>query len=186
MKEIKMKMLAMVLALGLILVFCVSSGFAEESLTISTYYPSPYGSYNELQTNRLAVGDTNGDGSLGATDQPPADGQLYTARSVIYKPLGSLPATNTRAGELAYLSSDDSLYLNNGAIWVKQGAGGGCYVSYNNSCLGGFTNMGAVGSYGLCSLRYLGITYFVHRPPGSSCDSSWNHSTSGTAYVCCK
>jgi len=28
----------------------------EESITITTYYPSPYGSYNELQTNRLYIG----------------------------------------------------------------------------------------------------------------------------------
>jgi hypothetical protein len=30
---------------------------AGESLMISTYYPSPYGSYNEMRTNKLSVGE---------------------------------------------------------------------------------------------------------------------------------
>ena len=29
--------------------------YAQEQITITTYYPSPYGSYNELGTNKLAV-----------------------------------------------------------------------------------------------------------------------------------
>jgi len=31
--------------------------FAEETLTITSYYPSPYGSYNELRAKRIAIGD---------------------------------------------------------------------------------------------------------------------------------
>ena len=46
------------LVMGLIFSFCISSCFAEESFTITTYYPSPYGNYNELKTNKMAVGDT--------------------------------------------------------------------------------------------------------------------------------
>jgi hypothetical protein len=37
------------LAAVLFSLFFVTACFAQESLTISTYYPSPYGSYNELQ-----------------------------------------------------------------------------------------------------------------------------------------
>jgi len=33
-------------------------GFSEEKITITTYYPSPYGSYNELGAKRIAIGDT--------------------------------------------------------------------------------------------------------------------------------
>lgn len=29
--------------------------FAEESITFTTYYPSPYGSYNDLTTNNLTA-----------------------------------------------------------------------------------------------------------------------------------
>jgi len=51
--------------LGLIIVtlFSVSSAFAvDESLTITTYYPSPYGSYNELGVaSRLNIGTTAND-----------------------------------------------------------------------------------------------------------------------------
>lgn len=36
-----------------------SLGFCEESMTITTYYPSPYGSYNDLYVaNRLGIGLT--------------------------------------------------------------------------------------------------------------------------------
>jgi len=31
--------------------------YAQETLTITTYYPSPYGSYQEIRANRIAIGD---------------------------------------------------------------------------------------------------------------------------------
>jgi hypothetical protein len=31
--------------------------FSQETLTISTYYPSPYGNYRELRAQRMAIGD---------------------------------------------------------------------------------------------------------------------------------
>lgn len=55
----------------LLMVVCLLplSVFAEEEkLTITTYYPSPVGVYQELQTSKLAVGDVNNDGSIGAGD----------------------------------------------------------------------------------------------------------------------
>jgi hypothetical protein len=113
-----------VMVLGIILCFSVALCFAqEESFTITTYYPSPYGSYNELQTNKFAVGDTDGSGSLSVGDQPPANGQIYTARSVIYKPQSSLPAFDVREGELVYSDSDNKFYYYDGASWVAQGGG---------------------------------------------------------------
>ncbi|MDD2680195.1 MAG: hypothetical protein PHO03_05320 [Candidatus Omnitrophica bacterium] len=36
---------------------------AEESITISTYYPSPYGVYREMRAQRIAIGDTYFDGA---------------------------------------------------------------------------------------------------------------------------
>jgi hypothetical protein len=48
---------------GLILVLVlvsisISAAFAaEDTLTITTYYPSPYGSYNEMRAKRMAIGD---------------------------------------------------------------------------------------------------------------------------------
>lgn len=178
--------LVLVVAMGIILGFGSSSCFAEESITITSYYPSPYGVYNELQTNKFAVGDTDGSGGLGAGDQPPANGQLYTARSVIYKPQSSLPASDAREGELVYNASDDLLYLYNGSSWVKQGGGGGCYVSYSGGCLSGFTNKGSAGWWGFC---YNGGDICHFRPPGGGCSSLGGGCLSynvGEAFVCCQ
>src|SRR3989338_5402652 len=98
------------LGLALLLFLCAPA-FAED-ITISTYYPSPYGSYselaaNQLQTNKIAIGDTNGDSLLNSSDQPTGDGQLYAARSVILKPQASLPTTDLELGEIVYNSPAD-------------------------------------------------------------------------------
>ena len=34
----------------------LKTAFSEETLTVTTYYPSPYGSYNQLNTNYLQYG----------------------------------------------------------------------------------------------------------------------------------
>ncbi|RKY30351.1 MAG: hypothetical protein DRP68_06240, partial [Candidatus Omnitrophota bacterium] len=72
---------SIVLVVGLIFggLYCFAQeggGGGEESITVTTYYPSPYGVYNQLQTNRMAVGDTNGDGQLTALDLPNRDGDI--------------------------------------------------------------------------------------------------------------
>lgn len=45
------------------------STFAED-ITITTYYPAPYGVYNQLVTQTLGVGDTNVDGNIDGDDAP--------------------------------------------------------------------------------------------------------------------
>ncbi len=71
-------------------IFCVSvlllsfSCFAEE-LTLTTYYPAPYGVYNQMVTRTLGVGDNNGDGLITSSDAPDpasAAGQLWVAGNV--------------------------------------------------------------------------------------------------------
>ena len=47
--------IAVCLVLGL---FSLSFAQGTESLTITTYHPSPYGSYNELTSNRMKIGST--------------------------------------------------------------------------------------------------------------------------------
>jgi len=44
--------------------------FAVETLTLTTYYPSPYGVYNDLLSWRLAVGDNDGSGTPNTGDIP--------------------------------------------------------------------------------------------------------------------
>ena len=109
--------LKMTFLVALAVFFCSTFVLAEE-ITISTYYPSPYGVYNELQTSKLGVGDTDSSGGLDAADLPDADGQAYVARSVIFKPQGSDPVGNEKSGELYYNSTDDKFKYYNGSAWV--------------------------------------------------------------------
>jgi hypothetical protein len=44
--------------------------FAQETLTITTYYPAPFGVYQRLVTQTLGVGDTNASGGIDASDAP--------------------------------------------------------------------------------------------------------------------
>ncbi|MDI6758706.1 MAG: hypothetical protein QMD94_03425 [Candidatus Omnitrophota bacterium] len=60
------------------------------------YYPSPYGSHNQLE--------------------------VY--RSVTYKPVNKDTLVNPREGELVYNGNDRSLYLYNSTYWIKQGGAG--------------------------------------------------------------
>ncbi|MFH0738289.1 MAG: tail fiber domain-containing protein [Candidatus Omnitrophota bacterium] len=48
----------------------LSLGFAEEKLTITTFYPSPYGSYRQLAADQIAIGS-------GYRNPTYADGDLY-------------------------------------------------------------------------------------------------------------
>jgi len=47
-----------IVALGICFILSLAClSFAEEKLTITTYYPSPYGSYRELRAQRMAIGE---------------------------------------------------------------------------------------------------------------------------------
>lgn len=110
--------------------------FADETLTITTYYPSPYGSYNELQTNKLAVGDTNGDSQMTSADLPSRNGDIRLMPQS--GDPAAWPAGNI--GQLSYSSTEDAFYYYNGSAWVAQGGGGGCYTKYGGStCASGWT-----------------------------------------------
>jgi len=51
--------------IGLVIGFYTSFGFTQEgeTLTITTYYPSPYGVYKELRAKKMAIGDSYYDAS---------------------------------------------------------------------------------------------------------------------------
>jgi len=91
----------------------------EETITLTTYYPSPYGSYSQLQTNRFAVGDTNNDGQMSQDDQPNRDGDIRL------KPQAGTPANWPvgAEGQIAYSQTNDEIYHYNGSSWVAQGSG---------------------------------------------------------------
>jgi hypothetical protein len=91
--------------------------FAEESLTITTYYPSPYGSYNELSTNKLALG---GEGSA---TSPMNKGSIRFNEILTGNPTGS-------AGELAYFGSSVGFKYHGGGStgWKSFGSAPSCVV----------------------------------------------------------
>jgi hypothetical protein len=165
-----------------------------EEFVITTYYPSPHGVYNELQANKLAVGDTNRDGKLDASDQPPEEGQLQVSRSVIFTPRNT-PGAGVREGEVIYNSLTNSLRYFDGTKWLN--VGGVCYTHYcyNRGPLGGAYNHVGYGSptcleegvelnkqgpcdtgfvvrkdlgaWGYCFNNELNHSYFL--PPGGTC-----------------
>jgi hypothetical protein len=59
--------------IGYFFVFCLLTSFtclAQETLTITTYYPAPFGIYQRMATNTLGVGDNDGSGVVDAADSP--------------------------------------------------------------------------------------------------------------------
>jgi len=73
-------MLKRMMGVAIILVFISLASAQEERITITTYYPSPFGSYHELTTdnsyvnNGMAIGDVNGDGTVNAADMAQDNG----------------------------------------------------------------------------------------------------------------
>ena len=82
-----------------------------ESITITTYYPAPLGVYRSLQSQRLAVEDTNKDGNFDNNDMPTDDGDLYVANN-IYVNLGEhkMMMGFENLGEDDYLHCEEGPY----------------------------------------------------------------------------
>jgi hypothetical protein len=99
----------------------ISNAYAGK-VELTTYYPAPYGEYEDIRTKRLAVGP--------ATQALPA-----SQGNVTFTPQTGDPATKTGAfaggsvGELAYSADNDAFYHYNGTSWVAQGGGGATAVT---------------------------------------------------------
>jgi hypothetical protein len=75
MKKISAKIV--ISALFILALFSLSFAQNEERITITTYYPSPFGSYRELRAQRMAIGGTYFDGAqFGWPDQNPPPANL--------------------------------------------------------------------------------------------------------------
>jgi hypothetical protein len=109
------KLLRTVFLFTFVLFFFSAFAFAEE-ITITTYYPSPYGSYNYLQVDKLGVGDNNGSGTFTSADVPGNTGEVWIkgnvnigngAASPTYalQVNGTVQATAYRVGASAGLNS---------------------------------------------------------------------------------
>lgn len=89
-----------------------------ESLTITTYYPSPYGVYHNLEVKRgLAVGDIT-KGPLKSMNNL-TSGQLYINNSVVLNSLSSYPPQPWHTGQVIYYSPDKMLKFFNSTAWVN-------------------------------------------------------------------
>ena len=60
--------------LFLVLFICFNS-FAEEKVTLTTYYPAPYGVYKEMRADQMTVGSNYKGTTVG-------DGQLFVERNI--------------------------------------------------------------------------------------------------------
>ena len=156
--------LLIVLSVVLIFLALPVLAFAEEEeqkeeITLTTYYPAPYGDYTDLTVDTLYLNPRNG---------VPADWD------------------DGAPGDLAYAAGDGKLYYsNNDSAWVAEaggGGGGGCYVSYSGSCLTGFTNKGSAGGWGNCSAYKTSLWIGANshfRPAGGGCRDAYGSNPCG-------
>jgi len=132
-KHFKIFILISILILGLSdLGFCEAP--SGENLTITTYYPSPYGSYDKLQTNKMSVGDTNGDGQLTDADLPTDNGELKVAKTVnihgvtpfdsMFSPFGGYPVRLT-------ISTDETGAGKSEPLVLLASSGLGASINFN-------------------------------------------------------
>lgn len=101
----------------LIVLSCLSVSFAEEKITLSTFYPAPYGDYDELTANKMVVGPTY--------PIPTYDGDLSVQNQII----GGFGARTTSGTEdwnhVSNIRSGNGYTLLNGTD--SNGPGSGSY-----------------------------------------------------------
>ncbi|MFA5008871.1 MAG: hypothetical protein WC546_06605 [Candidatus Omnitrophota bacterium] len=143
-----------------LLFFCFLTlpGFSQESITITTYYPSPAGVYNELYVHdRMAIGDVNNDGQLNTQDLAvDAAANLLNGTLTIANSLGI--GTTTPAGELHVRSTDTG---NGNANLVLEGespANGASTGFWGITAQGGAPTVAPAGNLQFNSTNSAGVT----------------------------
>jgi hypothetical protein len=103
--------------LALLISFLYPVFAGAEDITITTYYPSPYGTYNYLQADKLGVGDTNGDLSFTSADVPTTSGQVWISGFV------GIGTTDMSDGKQLHVGgSDGSILVENEIDVVANGS----------------------------------------------------------------
>ena len=120
------RLLKSIFLISFFLFFYWAFVFAAEEITITTYYPSPYGSYNALFTDKLGVGDNSGDGLFTNADVPINPGEVWidgkvnigngaVAPTYELEVGGTVQATAYRVGATAGISRVMTVRDNGGA-----------------------------------------------------------------------
>lgn len=129
------RLIKSIFLVSLFLFFCSTFVSAAEEITITTYYPSPYGSYNQLQASTLGVGDNNVSGGLDSGDVPdPATdpGDVWISGNVGIGTMaptqaldvnGTVNATAYQVGATPGISS---------VLSVRDAGGGSCTITVTN------------------------------------------------------
>lgn len=134
------------------------SAMAQESVTISTYYPAPMGIFNQLLvTNRMAVGDVNGDGVVNDLDLArDAAGNAINGALTVATSLGI--GTVSPQGELHIRSTDNNNGNANIILEGENPANGASTGSWNIFSAGGTPGVSPAGNLNFVSTTSAGAT----------------------------
>lgn len=101
-----------------------SQNDGNETLTLTTYLPSPNAVFNQLEAKtKLVVGDITHSNTAEnhiATINDVTDDQLFVENSVIFGNQTSSPAS-PKAGQIYFNNTSKTLEFNNGTGWQKLG-----------------------------------------------------------------
>jgi len=128
-KRLVLESLVLVGMVGLVIGFYALSCFAQEgeTITITTYYPSPYGVYNELRANKMVIGESDS----GAIPSPDTEGVMIFKG--ISEPTGS---NDQQDGALYYDDSEHKFkyYDGSAGTWKEMGGIGTSCVTIEARC----------------------------------------------------
>lgn len=127
--------LVLVISAGMALCVFAVNCFAEQ-ITFTTYYPSPYGTYTNLEVRgRFAVGDIATSGLPGITRVDSlSPGEFWVEDSFILGGHASDPAVaSSKEGELIYNSTEGQVKFFDGTQWSTFQRGSGSFF-YSTKC----------------------------------------------------
>jgi len=111
--------------LGALSAVWVGQSYAQaENITITTYYPSPFGDYNQLRSRRLVVGD-------GTVAWPGTDGEMRVQRTIFVNSdnLDTLGVMIGNDAQIVRSGSDLHFVMtNSGAVRIRSNGAGGVYI----------------------------------------------------------
>ncbi len=171
------KLNKLLLSLSISLIAFPSFLFADEILTISTYYPSPYGSYKELRAYRMKIGSTYSTTTMTDSD----NGKL-----IVEGPVGiGTTAPSEKLDVMGYINANSVM----GGASYKIGTWGIVGSSMWQAMFGGiggtpghqFTNIGLftsgsekvrIDTNGNVGIGTTGPTHLIHLSGGAYCDGT--------------